>query len=115
LWQLAEDEGARARFAAGREAVNFLAENLPAYDFFAGGQQRGFQFAIIYSPEEALDDPHFAARGFHAEVEHPELGRTVRYPGAPYRFTRTPWRIERRAPRLGEDNDAVFGALGIVG
>lgn len=115
LWQLAEDEGARARFAAGREAVNFLAENLPAYDFFVGGQQRGFQFAIIYSPEEALEDPHFAERGFQAEVEHPELGRTFRYPGAPYRFTRTPWRIERRAPRLGEDNDAVFGALGVDG
>jgi crotonobetainyl-CoA:carnitine CoA-transferase CaiB-like acyl-CoA transferase len=113
LWRLAEDEEARARFAAGREAVNFLAENLPAYDFFVGGQQRGFQFAIIYSPEEALEDPHFAERGFHVEVEHPELGRSFRYPGAPYRFTRTPWRIDRRAPRLGEDNDAIFGALSL--
>ncbi len=113
LWKLAEDEEARTRFAAGREAVNFLAEHLSAYDFFVGGQQRGFQFAIIYSPEEAMEDPHFAARGFHAEVEHPELGRTFRYPGAPYQFKRTPWRIDRRAPRLGEDNATVFGALGL--
>jgi crotonobetainyl-CoA:carnitine CoA-transferase CaiB-like acyl-CoA transferase len=111
LWRLMEDEEARAKFAAGREAVNFLAEHMSAYDFFTGGQQRGFQFAIIYSPEEAFEDQHFHARGFPVEVEHPEIGRSFRYPGAPYRFTRTPWRIARRAPLLGEDNKAVLGAL----
>jgi crotonobetainyl-CoA:carnitine CoA-transferase CaiB-like acyl-CoA transferase len=113
LAQIAQDEEARVKFAAGREAVNFIAQHLPAYDFFVGGQQRGFQFGIVYSPEEALDDPHFAARGFPVEVAHPELGRSFRYPGAPYRFTRTPWRLRRRAPRLGEDNDTVYGALGL--
>ena len=25
----------------------------------------------------------------------------------------SPWRIRRRAPLLGEDNEAVYGALGI--
>lgn len=109
LWQLAEDEVARAKFGAGRDAVNFLAERLTAYEFFTGGQQRNFQFGIIYSPEEALEDQHLVARGFPVEVEQPQLGRSVRYPGAPYRFNRTPWQIRRRAPLLGEDNAAVFG------
>ena len=27
------------------------------------------------------------ARGFFVEVEHPELGHTVTYPGAPYQFS----------------------------
>ncbi|MGH2588724.1 MAG: CaiB/BaiF CoA transferase family protein [Dehalococcoidia bacterium] len=113
LWRLMEDEEARAKFAAGREAVNFLAEHMSAYDFFVGGQQRGFQFAIVYSPEEALEDPHFAARGFVEELAHPDLGRSVRYPGAPYRFQRTPWRLRGPAPRLGADNATVYGALGL--
>ena len=43
------------------------------------------------------------------EVEHPELGKTFRYPGAPYRFTASPWAVRRRAPLLGEDNQAISG------
>ena len=35
-------------------------------------------------------------------ARHPELGRNHTYPGAPYRFEKSPWRISRRAPLLGE-------------
>ena len=55
-----------------------------------------------------LTSPHLAAREFFVEVEHPDAGRWP-YPGAPYRFAATPWRIRRRAPRLGEHNDEVYG------
>lgn len=112
LNQIMDDPEAAAKFAAGRAAINFIAEHIPAYDFFIGGQQRNFQFSIIYSPEEALEDQQFAARGFPVEVQHPELGRGVRYPGAPYRFTRTPWSV-RPAPALGQDNADVYGGLGL--
>jgi benzylsuccinate CoA-transferase BbsE subunit len=33
-------------------------------------------------------------------------------PGAPYRHGATPWRIRKRAPRLGEDTDRVLAELG---
>ena len=111
LSMIAQDEELQAIFGAGRAAMNFLASKLTAYEFFTGGQERGFQIGIIYSPEEVLEDPHFVARGFPVEVEHPELGRTVTYPGAPYQFERSPWRIRRRPPLLGEDNARVFGEL----
>ncbi|MGE0540670.1 MAG: CaiB/BaiF CoA transferase family protein [Dehalococcoidia bacterium] len=113
MGSIEEDDDARMKLAAGREAMNFLAAHLPAYDFFIGGQERGFQNAIIYSPEEAMEDPHVLARGFPVEVEHPELNRHVRYPGAPYRFSETPWQIRRRAPLLGEDNDDVLAEVGV--
>tara|TARA_B100001123_G_scaffold264194_1_gene294216 strand:- start:3604 stop:4770 length:1167 start_codon:yes stop_codon:yes gene_type:complete len=105
---LQQDQELMAIFGAGRSAMNFLASRLTAYEFFVGGQQRGFQTGIIYSPEEVLEDPHFIERGFPVEVEHPELARTFTYPGAPYQFHGTPWRIRRRAPLLGEDNGHVF-------
>jgi crotonobetainyl-CoA:carnitine CoA-transferase CaiB-like acyl-CoA transferase len=88
---------------SARELVAFLCERLDAYDVFRGWQDRGLAAGIIYSPDEALADPHVIARGFPTEVEHPELGRSFTYPGAPYRFTATPWEIRRRAPLLGED------------
>ncbi|HLZ68406.1 MAG TPA: CaiB/BaiF CoA-transferase family protein [Dehalococcoidia bacterium] len=114
LDRVASDDNVRARLGAGRDALNFIAERTPAMDFFQGAQQRGFQVSIVYSPEEAFEDEHLKARGFQVEVEHPELGKTFLYPGAPIRFTRTPWQIRRRAPLLGEDNAEVFAELGLT-
>jgi len=86
-----------------------IAENIDAYAFFIGCQTRGLAVGVIYSPEEAFEDPHFKARGFQVEVEHDDLGGTVRYPGAPYRLPASPWRISRRAPKLGEHDAEVLG------
>jgi crotonobetainyl-CoA:carnitine CoA-transferase CaiB-like acyl-CoA transferase len=105
------DDEATAIFAAGREALGLIAANVNAAEYFTGFQRRGFAVGVIYSPEEAFEDEHFVARGFQTEVEHPELGRTIRYPGAPYHMSVTPWRIARRAPRLGEHDAEVFGEV----
>jgi crotonobetainyl-CoA:carnitine CoA-transferase CaiB-like acyl-CoA transferase len=111
LSKIGEDDEVTAIFGAGREALNFVAVRLSAYDFFLGAQRAGLPVGVIYAPEEAFEDPHFVERGFQVPVEHPELGRTLRYPGAPYRFEKTPWRISRRAPRLGEHTDEVLAEL----
>jgi len=66
---------------------------------------------VIYSPEEAFEDEHSRARGFQTPVMHPALGRTFRYPGAPYRLTASPWAISRHAPQLGEHNNELLQAL----
>src|SRR5262249_11447969 len=97
----------------GRDALLLVASKLPAVDFFRQAQERGIPVGVIYAPEEMLDDPHFRARGFPVEVEHPEIGRAVTYPDAPYRFVDTPWRISRRAPRIGEHNAEIYGELGL--
>lgn len=111
LSKIATDPELQAIFGAGREAQNLVASRLSATDFFIGSQQRGLPVGAIYSPDEVMDDPHFAARGFRVEVEHPELGRSFVYPGAPYRLEASPWRIGRRAPMLGEHNQMIFEAL----
>ena len=45
-------------------------------------------------------------------IAHPEAG-TFQYPGAPYRFSATPWAIRRPAPGLGQHNSEVYGRLEI--
>lgn len=94
---------------AARELVGFLCDRLGAYEVFQGWQQRGLAAGIVHSPDEALGDPHVAARGFPTEVAHPELGRSFTYPGSGYRFTATPWEIRHRAPLLGEHQHLVDG------
>jgi crotonobetainyl-CoA:carnitine CoA-transferase CaiB-like acyl-CoA transferase len=89
-------------------AISALAQRTDAYDMFIKAQNLGFQWGIIYSPEEVIDDPHLRARGFAVEVEHAELGESFIYPGAPYMLPASPWAISSRAPLLGEHNEAVY-------
>jgi benzylsuccinate CoA-transferase BbsE subunit len=71
-------------------------------------------YAIVRPPEALLDDAQLRSRGFFVEVEHPELGRTFRYPGAPYFFNGTPWRVFRRPPLTGEHTgEILIGELGL--
>jgi crotonobetainyl-CoA:carnitine CoA-transferase CaiB-like acyl-CoA transferase len=65
-------------------------------------------YAIVRRPEALFDDEQLSARGFFAEVEHPELGRSFRYPGAPYLFNATPWRVYRRPPLTAEHSAAIL-------
>ena len=108
---LGKDDTVDAVFGAAREALRLIAERIGAREFFLGAQQAGLAAGVIYSPEEAFEDEHFKARGFQVPVRHDDIDRTVLYPGAPYRFNASPWRISCRAPRLGQHNDEVFAAL----
>jgi benzylsuccinate CoA-transferase BbsE subunit len=65
-------------------------------------------YAIVRRPEVLFDDEQLSARGFFVEVEHPELGRTFRYPGAPYVFNGTPWTVYRRPPLTGEHTATIL-------
>lgn len=61
----------------------------------------------VQSPAEVAENEQYRARGFFVDVAHPAAG-TVRMPGAPYVLSRTPWRIIRPAPRLGEHNRRIL-------
>ncbi len=67
-------------------------------------------YASVRRPEALFDDEQLAARGYFVAVEHPELGRTIRYPGAPYLFNGTPWRVRRRPPLVGEHSEEILRA-----
>jgi crotonobetainyl-CoA:carnitine CoA-transferase CaiB-like acyl-CoA transferase len=104
------------RFAAGSRAydlLHVLCATHTAEEIFHLGQRLGLTWGAVRAPEDWIGDPHAAARGFIVEVEHPELGRIFAYPGAPFIAPESPWRIRRRAPRIGEDNVAVYEELGL--
>ena len=87
---------------AARDVVWFLGEHLPAYDFFVETQSIGLATGIIYTPGEAMADPHFVdarlpgrdraprARPHRAPIPAPRTA-SRRHPGS-----------ATRAPLLGE-------------
>lgn len=111
LAKIGTDDEVTAIFGAGREALKLIASRVPAQDFFVGCQRAGLAVGVVNAPEEAFEDEHFKARGFQVPVHHPDIDRTVVYPGAPYAFTRSPWSIARPAPKLGEHTAELFAEL----
>ncbi len=91
------------------ELARFIAAH-PAEDVYRGGQERRQAWAVVRSPEENMADSHWEDRGFWVAVSgEGREEEPVRMPGAPYRFSATPWELRRPAPRLGEHTDEVVG------
>ena len=88
--------------------------SLPADEIFHRAQAVGLAWSPIRRPEDNLKDPHFAARGSFAAIEHPELGRELRYPGTVASDGESPhFSFTRRAPRLGEHTEQVMKKAGL--
>lgn len=111
--ELFENRFTRAEYADA--LVIFLTEWAEQYtkeEIFRMGQDGNVPIAPAYSPEEVVNSEHLNARAYFVDIDHPEIG-LAGYPGAPYRFSETQWRIVRRAPLLGEHNEEILcGRLG---
>jgi len=96
------------------DVLDDWAKDYSVAELMEGAQLRRIPYAMVRLPEALIDDPQLHARGFFSDIQHPELGRSVRYPGGPFFFTVTPWRIAWRPPLLGEHNSDVYqGELGV--
>ncbi|MER3398291.1 MAG: CoA transferase [Chloroflexota bacterium] len=74
-------------------------------------EEAGIPCGIINTIDRVVADEHLKARGFIVELPHPALGR-VRATGSPLHFARTPVRLQRAGPLLGEHNFEVLRELG---
>jgi crotonobetainyl-CoA:carnitine CoA-transferase CaiB-like acyl-CoA transferase len=68
---------------------------------------KGVPCSPVRTVEELVNDEQLAFREFFVEIDHPVAGR-LKYPGAPYKLSATPWKAERPAPLLGEHNEQVY-------
>jgi crotonobetainyl-CoA:carnitine CoA-transferase CaiB-like acyl-CoA transferase len=75
---------------------------------------RGLVIGLVQSPEQVVNSPHLAERGYFVELDHPEVG-TLKYPGPGFFFDgKNLMQTTRAAPRLGEHNVEVYcGRLGL--
>jgi crotonobetainyl-CoA:carnitine CoA-transferase CaiB-like acyl-CoA transferase len=71
-------------------------------------------FSPIYDAADVFADPHFIAREAIVRVADGELG-DIRMQGVVPRFSETPVAVRHAGPSLGQDNDHVYGALGLTG
>ena len=84
----------------------FIKQN--KYERFYAAHEKRFIFGVVQSPGEVMADPQFEARNFFVDIAHPALG-TLKYPGAPFEMSKTPWAARSPAPTLGQHNQEVIG------
>src|SRR5947209_8470303 len=66
----------------------------------------------VYSPQQALDDPHIRAARFLEEVTFPGLDNTLPLAPIPIELSETPGAYRRPAPLVGEHTDEILTSLG---
>lgn len=65
----------------------------------------------VYGYAELVDDPQIRHNGTFVEYDHPTEGR-VKMPGFPFRMSKTPARVYRGAPVVGEDTRQILREIG---
>jgi benzylsuccinate CoA-transferase BbsE subunit len=80
-------------------------------EFYEQAQRRNILSAPVNTVDDVLENPQL--KFFNWFIEQNGPGGALTWPGAPYRFSETPARAPGRVADAGEDNVAVFGALGI--
>jgi crotonobetainyl-CoA:carnitine CoA-transferase CaiB-like acyl-CoA transferase len=73
-----------------------------------GAMEKRIQLTPVLTPGNLLQFPLFKERDFWREVEHPELGAKITYPGGFVKVGEGDCGIRFRAPLIGEHNDAIF-------
>jgi formyl-CoA transferase len=73
-------------------------------------QRAGVAAIPTYTNADVAQDRHMRERGFLLELPHPEIGRYT-HAGVPWTMSRTPCKIRRAAPLLGQDTDYVLGEI----
>jgi crotonobetainyl-CoA:carnitine CoA-transferase CaiB-like acyl-CoA transferase len=76
-------------------------------DLYRAAQARRIPFAPVSTMGDLLNSEHLKARGFFVEIAQPMAG-THKYPGAPLKYSATPWQIRLPAPTLGQHNQEIF-------
>lgn len=100
------------------ESYDQLEENLQAVfrqgsreDWLRRLQEKDVPAAPLNTLDEVFADPQVKTYGFPIEVEHPKIGK-VKMVGNAVDLSRTPPKVERPPPMLGEHTDEILGSIG---
>ncbi|MFJ9390803.1 CoA transferase [Nocardioides sp. NPDC101246] len=96
-----EGGAARNMDAVEHTVRRYLFEDVP----WREAQEAGLMWVPVRKPHESAYDEHWLQRGTYGDIEHPELGRSLRYPLSKWIATETAWVKPDPAPRLDQHGD----------
>jgi crotonobetainyl-CoA:carnitine CoA-transferase CaiB-like acyl-CoA transferase len=109
--RFASNSARMANLAALTAAMSAVLATRGKTEWMAAFEAAGVPVGPVHSIGEALTHPQTLARGNVVETVHPQAGPT-RSLGCPVHFSKTPTRIDRPAPMLGEHTREVLREAG---
>jgi len=94
------------------EELGKIATTRTSAEWLVELDRRNIPGMVVNSLESLLRDPHLEATGFWQIMEHPTEG-TLRLPGIPAAYSKTPASIRRLPPRLGEHSVEILREAGL--
>jgi crotonobetainyl-CoA:carnitine CoA-transferase CaiB-like acyl-CoA transferase len=94
------------------EELSKIAPTRTNAEWLAELDKKNIPGMIVNTLESLLRDPQLEATGFWQIVEHPSEG-TLRLPGIPATYGKTPGTIRRLPPRLGEHSCEILREFGV--
>ena len=95
------------------EVMNARLKNRKVDELIQALEAQGVPCGRINSIAEVAADPQALARDMVVELEHPRAGRT-RALGLPVKLSRTPGKVSRPAPLLGQHTREVLGGVRLL-
>ena len=78
------------------------------FDVFYAAHQQRYIYGVVQSPEEVLANDQYREREYWVDLEHSTMGK-IKFPGAPFLMSGSPWQVQHPAPTLGQHNRELFG------
>ncbi|MCP4749979.1 MAG: CoA transferase [Proteobacteria bacterium] len=114
-WLRNFDWNAFSHYDTTQEIVDRLEEQTIAFfmthtkaELMAGAIKYRIMLYPISTVVDLMESPQLEARDYWVDIEHPELGTSLRYPGQWANNSETPPGIKCRAPLIGEHNQEIF-------
>jgi crotonobetainyl-CoA:carnitine CoA-transferase CaiB-like acyl-CoA transferase len=109
--RFATNSARMANLPALIEAMNAVLATRTKSEWMAAFDTAGVPVGPVHTIGEALEHPQTIARDMVVELDHPEAGATKAL-GCPVHFSRTPTRITRPAPLLGQHTRELLREYG---
>ncbi len=78
-------------------------------DLMREAMARGLVIGLVQNPQQVVDSPHLAERGYFVEIDHPIAGK-LKYPSPGFLMDEeNAMEGSKAAPTLGEHNSEIYG------
>lgn len=103
-----KDSAARkTNWDEARAMVTIWAKDKTKEQIVNAAQDAKIPVTPVNTPTDLLNSQQLLERGFFVDIGRPDTGE-IKAPGAPFKLERTPMRLNRRAPQLGEHNEQIY-------
>jgi len=106
------EDMSRAQAEELMEAIGRFFKNHTKDELLKLATENRFQLGPCNNAGDVLKYPQLVDRGFWKDIEHPELGASLKYPGGAVMTTQEYVGTRHRAPLIGEHNGEIYQELG---